>query len=77
MASFNSPMAEFFPIVDVEVGNELFWYIFDGEPKPVDGYIDLRDDVPRLGVSVAAGSGVESVVLAGAGLGHGPAHREV
>ena len=31
MASFNSPMAEFFPIVDVEIGNELFWYIFDGE----------------------------------------------
>ena len=28
MASLNSPMAEYFPIVDVEVGNELFWYIF-------------------------------------------------
>ena len=35
MASLNSPMAEFFPPVDVEVGNELFWYIFDGEPTPV------------------------------------------
>ena len=33
MASLNSPMAEFFPPVDVEVGNELFWYIFNGEPK--------------------------------------------
>jgi L-alanine-DL-glutamate epimerase-like enolase superfamily enzyme len=33
MASLNSPMAEYFPIVDVEVGNELFWYIFNGEPK--------------------------------------------
>ena len=32
MASLNSPMAEFFPPVDVEVGNELFWYIFKGEP---------------------------------------------
>src|SRR5205085_2331587 len=32
MASLNSPIAEFFPKVDVEVGNELFWYIFDGEP---------------------------------------------
>ncbi len=52
MASLNSPMAEFFPIVDVEIGNELFWYIFDGEPKPEAGYIDLRDDVPGLGVSV-------------------------
>ena len=28
MASLNSPMAEYFPIVDVEVGNELFWYVF-------------------------------------------------
>lgn len=52
MSSFNCPMAEFFPIVDVEVGNELFWYIFNGEPKPVNGYIDLRDDVPGLGVAV-------------------------
>ncbi len=34
MASLNSPIAEFFPKVDVEVGNELFWYIFDGEPIP-------------------------------------------
>jgi L-alanine-DL-glutamate epimerase-like enolase superfamily enzyme len=52
MASLNAPMAEFFPPVDVEVGNELFWYIFDGEPTPVDGFIDLRDDVPGLGISV-------------------------
>ena len=52
MASYNSPMAEFFPPVDVEIGNELFWYIFDGEPKPVDGFIDLRDDVPGLGVTI-------------------------
>ena len=52
MASLNSPMAEFFPIVDVEVGNELFWYIFDGEPTPVDGCIDLKDDVPGLGLTI-------------------------
>ena len=52
MASLNSPMAEFFPIVDVEVGNELFWYIFDGEPQPVDGYVNLRDDVPGLGLTI-------------------------
>ena len=52
MASLNSPMAEFFPPVDVEVGNELFWYIFNGEPMPKDGYIDLDDNVPGLGVSV-------------------------
>lgn len=52
MASLNCPMAEFFPIVDVEVGNELFWYIFKGEPRPVNGYIDLSDDVPGLGLAV-------------------------
>jgi L-alanine-DL-glutamate epimerase-like enolase superfamily enzyme len=52
MASLNSPMAEFFPKVEVEVGNELFWYIFDGEPVPVDGYIDLDESTPGLGLSV-------------------------
>jgi L-alanine-DL-glutamate epimerase-like enolase superfamily enzyme len=52
MASLNSPMAEFFPKVDVEVGNELFWYIFDGEPVPVDGYIDLDENTPGLGLTV-------------------------
>jgi L-rhamnonate dehydratase len=52
MASYNSPFAEFFPVVDVEIGNELFWYIFEGEPRPVDGHIDLRDDVPGLGVKI-------------------------
>jgi L-lyxonate dehydratase len=52
MASLNSPMAEYFPPVDVEVGNELFWYIFDGEPVAKNGAIDLRDDVPGLGLTV-------------------------
>jgi len=52
MASLNSPLAEFFPVVDVEVGNELFWYIFDGEPHAENGSIDLRDDVPGLGLTI-------------------------
>ena len=52
MASLNSPMAEYFPPVDVEVGNELFWYIFDGEPVAKNGAIDLRDDVPGLGLTI-------------------------
>jgi L-rhamnonate dehydratase len=55
MASLNSPMAEYFPVVDVEVGNELFWYIFDGEPKAKDGYIDLNDGVHGLGLTVKSG----------------------
>jgi L-rhamnonate dehydratase len=52
MASLNAPMAEFFPPVDVEVGNELFWYIFDGEPTPADGFINLDDNVPGLGLTI-------------------------
>jgi L-alanine-DL-glutamate epimerase-like enolase superfamily enzyme len=52
MASLNSPMAEFFPPVDVEVGNELFWYIFDGEPRAEDGFINLDDQLPGLGLSI-------------------------
>jgi len=52
MASLNSPIAEFFPQVDVEVGNELFWYIFDGEPLPKDGYIDLDEKTPGLGLTI-------------------------
>jgi L-rhamnonate dehydratase len=52
MASLNSPMAEYFPIVDVEVGNELFWYIFEGEPHAKDGFVDLDENVPGLGLSV-------------------------
>jgi L-rhamnonate dehydratase len=52
MASLNSPMAEHFPMVDVEVGNELFWYIFDGEPKARDGYVDLDEATPGLGLTI-------------------------
>jgi L-rhamnonate dehydratase len=52
MASLNSPMAEYFPRVDVEVGNELFWYIFRGEPTAQGGSIDLNDNVPGLGLTI-------------------------
>ena len=52
MASLNSPMAEFFPVVDVEVGNELFWYIFKGEPLPQDGFIHLDENLPGLGLTI-------------------------
>jgi L-rhamnonate dehydratase len=52
MASLNSPMAEYFPVVDMEVGNELFWYIFEGEPKAKDGFVDLHDNIPGLGLTI-------------------------
>ncbi len=52
MASLNSPMAEYFPPVDVEVGNELFWYIFKGEPVAKDGFVDLDEKTPGLGLTI-------------------------
>lgn len=52
MASFNSPMAEYFPVVDVEVGNELFWYIFRGEPRATNGTIDLDQNTAGLGLAL-------------------------
>jgi L-rhamnonate dehydratase len=52
MASLNSPMAEYFPVVDVEVGNELFWYLFQGEPRAQNGYVDLDDNTPGLGLTI-------------------------
>ncbi|WP_022685569.1 L-rhamnonate dehydratase [Sphingomonas phyllosphaerae] len=52
MASLNSPLAEYFPKVDVEVGNELFWYVFKGEPVAENGYVSLSDDVPGLGLEI-------------------------
>ncbi|HTM38811.1 MAG TPA: L-rhamnonate dehydratase [Terriglobales bacterium] len=52
MSSLNCPMAEYFPVVEVEVGNELFWYIFDGEPRARDGFLELNDDLPGLGLTI-------------------------
>ena len=53
MANINCPISEYFPVFDVEVGNELFYYIFEGDVDAVDGYIDLADDVPGLGISIS------------------------
>ena len=52
MSSYAAPIAEYFPKVPVEVGNELFWYIFDGEPVAEDGYINLSDDKPGFGLTL-------------------------
>jgi L-alanine-DL-glutamate epimerase-like enolase superfamily enzyme len=52
MSSYAGPIAEYFPKVPVEVGNELFWYIFDGEPVAKDGHIDLSDDTPGFGLTL-------------------------
>ena len=52
MSNFNCPISEFFPVHDVEIGNELFYYIFEGDPAPKDGFIDLDDNTPGLGLSI-------------------------
>ncbi|MBC2664921.1 L-rhamnonate dehydratase [Novosphingobium flavum] len=53
MSSLASPMAEYFPKHDVEVGNELFYYIFNGDPKAEGGWLDLDEDVPGLGLTLS------------------------
>lgn len=52
MSSYAAPLAEYFPKVPVEVGNELFWYVFNGEPVVENGAINLRDDLPGLGITM-------------------------
>lgn len=39
-ANFGSPIAEYFPRVEPDTGNELFWRVFRGEPEAHNGYID-------------------------------------
>ncbi|MFD2176678.1 L-rhamnonate dehydratase [Veronia pacifica] len=53
MSTLASPMSEFFPVHDVEVGNELFYYLFTGDPAPEKGFIDLDDNLPGLGLSLS------------------------
>jgi L-alanine-DL-glutamate epimerase-like enolase superfamily enzyme len=52
MSTLASPMSEYFPVHDVEIGNELFYYIFKGDPEPQNGFIDLDDKVPGLGLTL-------------------------
>ena len=54
MAHLNSPMAEYFP--PPAAGGELdddtlFYRLFDGDPRAVDGYITLPDK-PGLGLEL-------------------------
>ena len=54
MSSYGAPISEYFPKVPVEVGNELFWYIFDGEPVAENGYVNLSDTAPGFGLTLKA-----------------------
>ncbi|MEO9964140.1 MAG: hypothetical protein ABJF11_00035, partial [Reichenbachiella sp.] len=53
MSTLASPMSEYFPVHDVEVGNELFYYIFEGDPEPENGFIDLDDNKAGLGLTLS------------------------
>jgi len=53
MANANCPISEYFPVFDVEVGNELFYYVFKGDPDAVDGFLQLDDDLPGLGIEIS------------------------
>jgi L-rhamnonate dehydratase len=52
MSSFASPMAEYFPQTEIEVGNEMFWYIFDGEAVAENGKLQLNDNKPGVGLTL-------------------------
>ena len=51
MANANSMIAEYFPIFDVEVGNELFYYIFEGDPEAINVSLILMI-MCRAGISI-------------------------
>ncbi len=47
----NCPLVEYFPNVEPDTGNELFWKVFTGEPTAVDGQLPASDK-PGLGIEV-------------------------
>ncbi|MGO4851291.1 L-rhamnonate dehydratase [Phaeovulum sp. W22_SRMD_FR3] len=53
MANVNCPISEYFPMFDVEVGNELFYYIFEGDPEATDGFLQLSEETPGLGLTIS------------------------
>ena len=53
MANNICPFSEYFPVNQVEIGNELFYYLFKGEPKPINGFINLDDNLPGLGLKIS------------------------
>tara|TARA_B100000029_G_scaffold400351_1_gene399255 strand:+ start:7063 stop:8235 length:1173 start_codon:yes stop_codon:yes gene_type:complete len=53
MSNTNCPISEYFPVYDVEIGNELFYYIFEGDPDAIDGYLQLEESVSGLGISIS------------------------
>jgi len=52
MSNFTCPISEYFPFHVVFISIELFYYIFEGDPSPENGFINLDDDKPGLGLSL-------------------------
>jgi L-alanine-DL-glutamate epimerase-like enolase superfamily enzyme len=50
-ARTNSPLLEYFPHTAVNTGNEMFWELFDGEPRATDGYVEPIT-APGLGITL-------------------------
>ena len=53
MSDLSCPIAEYFPVHSVEIGNELFYYLFEGDPSPVNGKLQLDDNLPGLGLTIS------------------------
>jgi L-alanine-DL-glutamate epimerase-like enolase superfamily enzyme len=47
----NCPLVEYFPDVEPDTGNELFWKLFRGEPKAHNGEL-IASAAPGLGIEV-------------------------
>ncbi|PRY22111.1 L-alanine-DL-glutamate epimerase-like enolase superfamily enzyme [Aliiruegeria haliotis] len=52
LSSVICPIVEYFPPNPVEIGNELFWYLFKGEPLAENGKIRIGNE-PGLGLSLS------------------------
>lgn len=51
LSQTNCPLVEYFPDVEPDTGNELFWNVFTGEPKAVDGQL-AASTKPGLGIEL-------------------------
>lgn len=51
LSQANCPLVEYFPDVEPDTGNELFWKVFRNEPRAVDGYLAAGED-PGLGIDI-------------------------
>ena len=60
------PVVEYFPNVEPDTGNELFWKLFDGNSVANDGSLEFPTNRPGLGISVRKDV-VESLVTADGG----------